>query len=670
VLLTRICERSVKRNYVGICISWSSILDWIDGYKYVHLFPNPHKKTSASSSRVPKMFFRSISVFALFVELSLSSLTSRIAPSAPTVSIKNGSYVGYFAPAYNTDSKRIFSRLVPRKVSTLTNQSTSIADFLGMPYAQPPVGDLRYRIPQSLNSTWAGTRSAAAYGPECFGYGLDTESQGNIVSEDCLTINVIRPANVTGNLPVGFWIHGGGLYEGGGADHRYNLSFIVQRSAELGSPIMGVSINYRLSAWGFLYGKEVQASGQTMLGYRDQRLALHWVKENIAAFGGDPNKVTIWGQSAGASSVAVQMLAYNGRDDGIIAGAISESGTAASMAPYATVQTWQPIYNNIAAAAGCNSSSDSLACLRTIPTAQMNSIINSTITASAKYGAVIDGDFVQQPASVQLQKGNFIKVPYLVGNNADEGTMFGPHGVNTTTDYLNYLKSVQFVDNETATIMSYLYPDIPSVGVPGTWHGKPPATAAFGTQYKRSSLIAGDIQEHATRRLAALSWAAQNATCYTYYFDVLVNGQPYTTGSTHFQEVAFVFYNTEGYGYPQNLLPNPLAGVLRSRYLALAKIMSAHWIGFISTGNPNSAPNQAAQWPRYSVDAPMAYFYSANVTSVPKPDNYRPAGINYIMDLILARQGRNCSGLTACGAPAGILDGSAQGPPNLQLGYT
>lgn len=127
-------------------------------------------------------------------------------------------------------------------------------------------------------------------------------------------MNVIRPSSVPLNasLPVAFWIHGGGFFEGGSGDARYNLSFIVQNSVDMGTPMIGVSVQYRLSAWGFLGGSEMLETGNTNLGFRDQRLALQWVHENIESFGGDKEKVTIWGESAGAASVGAQVLAYNG----------------------------------------------------------------------------------------------------------------------------------------------------------------------------------------------------------------------------------------------------------------------------------------------------------------------------------------------------------------------
>jgi triacylglycerol lipase len=130
-------------------------------------------------------------------------------------------------------------------------------------------------------------------------------------------LNVIKPSGLTGEaLSVAVWIHGGGFFEGGNADPCYNLSYIVQESSKMNTPFIGVSINYRLQAWGFIFGKEIAEEGSTNLSIRDQRLALHWVQENIAACGGDPSKVTIWGESAGGFSVGAHLVAYGGRDDG------------------------------------------------------------------------------------------------------------------------------------------------------------------------------------------------------------------------------------------------------------------------------------------------------------------------------------------------------------------
>ena len=167
--------------------------------------------------------------------------------------------------------------------------------FLGVPFAKPPTDDLRLRIPQSLNTTWSDTRNATEYGYACIGYGDDTLIYGrNYVSEDCLTLNIVRPSGFDSqSLPVGVWIYGGGFFEGTSLDPRYNLSYVVQQSVLIEKPIIVVSINYRLSGWGFLFSQDLVKEGSTNLGLRDQRQALRWIQENIAGFGGDPSRITI-----------------------------------------------------------------------------------------------------------------------------------------------------------------------------------------------------------------------------------------------------------------------------------------------------------------------------------------------------------------------------------------
>lgn len=182
--------------------------------------------------------------------------------NAPTVTVKNGTLEGIYSEQYNQDY------------------------FLGVPFAQPPVGPLRFRVPQSVNTSWTEPRSAKEYSAACVGYGSDDWPYPSL-SEDCLYLNVVRPSGYEDQtLPVAFWIHGGGLTQGSGIDQRYNLSFIVQRSVEIGKPIVAVSTNYRLSMWGFVTGDEVVKSGNANLGLRDQRLAMQWVQENIESFGG------------------------------------------------------------------------------------------------------------------------------------------------------------------------------------------------------------------------------------------------------------------------------------------------------------------------------------------------------------------------------------------------
>ena len=206
--------------------------------------------------------------------------------AAPTAKTVNGTYQGLYNAQYDQDF------------------------FLGIPFAQPPVGDLRLNIPKGLNSSFGGIKQAVNYPPDCPSNGTDDKFPGITLSEDCLALNIIRPSgtNTSANLPVAVWIYGGGYFNGGSRDPRYNLSRFIENSVTIGTPIIGVNLNYRVAGFGFLYSKEVQQAGVTNLGLRDQRLALHWIQENIAAFGGDPKKVTIWGESAGAGEMTITHL--------------------------------------------------------------------------------------------------------------------------------------------------------------------------------------------------------------------------------------------------------------------------------------------------------------------------------------------------------------------------
>lgn len=184
---------------------------------------------------------------------------------------------------------------------------------------------------------------------------------------------------------------------------------------------------------------QVWGTGNTNLGIRDQRLALHWIKENIAAFGGDPEKITIWGESAGAMSVGYHLAAYGGRDDGLFRAGIMESGATITASP-GNYTGYQTLYDELAAQVGCSNVVDSLQCLREVPFEKLNAALNTTSGNSEfNFGPVIDGDIIREWGSLQLDKHEFVKVPILAGTNTDEGTAFGPTGINTTEEFYAYL---------------------------------------------------------------------------------------------------------------------------------------------------------------------------------------------------------------------------------------
>ncbi|ESZ98506.1 putative extracellular lipase [Sclerotinia borealis F-4128] len=562
-------------------------------------------------------------LLSLPIQLLLGTATATSQPStinnSPKVSILNGTYHGIHLSPYNEDV------------------------FLGIPFAQPPVGSLRFNPPQSLNTTWDIPRNATEYSPECIGYGSDDWVLGNIISEDCLTLNVVRPSGLSpdAKLPVAVWIHGGGNVEGGSRDPRYNLSFIVSQSVEAKTPMIAVSIQYRLSGWGFLFGQEILDAGSANIGFRDQRLALHWIQENIGFFGGAKDEVTIWGESAGASGVGVQLVAYGGRNDGLFRGAITQSGGLTASRRYSTPEAWQPVYNNITAAAGCANTNDTLACLRTVPTELLSSVFNSSVAAAASWGVQIDHDLILKSGTSQLRAGEFVHVPLLTGLNSDEGASFGSRGINTSSQFLAMVQS-NGLDNTTTATLAALYPDIPAIGIPATLKGRPPPSeASLGAQWKRAAAYGGDLQMHAQRRLTSQMWAKWNVSSYSYRFNVLVHGVSASIGSSHFQEVAFVFDNTRGEGYVNAVSQNPFEGD-EGELRDLARVMSRMWIGFVVGGDPNVAGVSNVSWPSYTLDDPTNIVFDVNVTNLAyvEPDYFRAAGIKYISDRLDTAYGR------------------------------
>ncbi|BCS17296.1 uncharacterized protein APUU_10124A [Aspergillus puulaauensis] len=545
-----------------------------------------------------------------FLGLSVLAVLGAAVPSPravlpPTADVLNGTYVGVRNNNYNQDF------------------------FLGIPFAQQPVGNLRFALPTPLNETWDEERDAKAYSDICVGYGSDSIWYPQ--SEACLTLNIIRDSSVDEEsaLPVGVWIHGGGFYMGSGADERYNMSAIVANSHRIGKPFIGVTINYRLSTWGFLASKEVTDSGITNLGLRDQRLALHWIRENIAAFGGDPDKVTIFGESAGGMSVGSHLIAYGGRDDGLFRGAIMQSGGSVTANPGNNTAN-QGMYDDIVRKVGCTGEQDTLQCLREVPFEDLNAVFNGTGGNPAySFWPSIDGDLLQDRGSDQLDKQEFVKVPILAGTNTDEGASFGPRGINTTEQFYSYLTSGQSGFKYPPAIAKEilrLYPDDPSQGIPEFLGSQ--RVPSMGYQWRRTCAYSGDYSMHANRRRQCEAWAESGTPAYCYRFNTRSAEMPYIGGVGHFTEVAFVFNNIAGLGYHYG---KPFDGTPKS-YENLSVLMASMWASFIHDLDPNSGIDESERvyWEGYSVKKPVDLVFDANTTSHIEPDTWRKDGIDYI----------------------------------------
>lgn len=318
-----------------------------------------------------------------------------------------------------------------------------------------------------------------------------------------------------------------------------------------------------------------------------------------------------------------------------------ESGNPVPYSDYQTNEFYQPLYDALVNASGCSHAIDNLDCLRQLPFDKLNTLLN-TSTATA-WQPIVDGDFIARWASIQLAEGAFVHVPILDGANTDEGVSFGPQGVNSTQNFVDFASAnttnVQ-LPRYFAEMLPEIYPNEPSYWIP------PPATVGNitypppfgeGHQYQRSSAYFGDAVMIANRRGACETWTAAGLPAYCYRFNTRPAGVPYQLGVPHFQEVAFVFDNTQGLGYnKEHSSVNPFQDEPES-YFHLAKLMSSSWASFIADLDPNGFDGRysaAEAWPVYSLDNPQVIVWDANTTQLAyaEADTFRKEGIQWILD--------------------------------------
>src|SRR5262245_29845853 len=438
--------------------------------------------------------------------------------------------------------------------------SGGMAAFKGIPFAAAPVGGLRWKAPQAVQK-WTGVKTATAFAPSCVQDLTLMKLFGapDGVSEDCLYLNVWTPAkSANDRLPVMVWIYGGAFVGGMTSIPAYDGAQLAEKG------VVVVSVSYRLGVFGFLAHPDLtkeSGKGSGNYGLQDQIAGLKWVKENIARFGGDPNRVTIFGESAGG--ISVSMLAGSPAATGLFHRGISESG--GNFGPARTANeggatvpslkvaetTGQAFLKRLAVA--------DIAAARQLPAAKIQAALGGGLLGSG-FWPVFDGHVLPGDEYELYQARRFNDTPILVGTNSDEGITFVPG----QTQPAAFEASIRAGYGAKADTILAAYPH---------------ATVAESTQSARN------IFRDATFAWHTWSWAVLQSKrgsnkAYVYYFDHRTPLSP--NGAGHAAEIPYVFRTLGKFTGPAALV-----GATRPEDRAMSELMSSYFVNFAKTGDPN-----------------------------------------------------------------------------------
>lgn len=545
-------------------------------------------------------------VFALDTVLATDAGTSFASLQAVIAGhvLASGELVGFASkPAWAQVAGEL-AATVPIKVETglltgISGRDASIAVYKGIPYAAPPVGDLRWRAPAAA-APWSGTRKADAFGHACPQPGGEM-ARGMEQSEDCLTLNVwsgAKPGSAE-KRPVYVWIYGGGFIGGTGASPEFDGESLARKG------VIVVTFNYRVGALGFLSTPELSkesghgASGN--YGLLDDIAALQWVQRNIRAFGGDPSKVTIGGQSAGAGSVG--FLSMSPLAKGLFRAGIAESHARYprdTELRYLSV-SWRPLAlaEKQGAKYAAGHGAETLAQLRAMPWQQVIDG-SATIDAGVETGSdgkpplfrpVVDGWVIPKSYWDTYQSGTQNQVAYIAGNNKDETgavpkTAFAALRASkappragmpqTSVTVAKFQLSARRKFGKLADEFLKLYP------------ARNDEEAAL-----QNNASARDNSRISTWLWGTLWTNANTLPLHTYFWTHAIPGPTHDTrGAFHGSEIPYVFNSLD-------VLPQPWTAQDR----AIAETMSSYWANIIKTGNPNG--EGLPEWPAYSAKVPQ-----------------------------------------------------------------
>ena len=476
------------------------------------------------------------------------------------------------------------------------------AEFLGIPYAAPPVGDLRLRPPQP-HAAWSSPLQATQYGSPC----PQTARLGSpSTNEDCLFLNVFAPPYSVGRRPVMVFIHGGSFNAGNGGitapnGPDYAGANIVERSNAV-----VVTINYRLSVLGFLPSPALDAENGGVsgnYGLQDQQLALRWVRQNIAAFGGDPNDVTVFGESAGGISVLYHLVSPGSA--GLFQRAIAESSDDGTSVPLAVAEA---IYAPVVSGLGCGSGAGAAvaACLRALP---VQTILSSGFAA----GPIIDGVTVPQQPTAAFAAGSFNKVPVIAGTNRNEGTYFltvAANAAGRAPTAADYGKTIARYFGANAAAIEAAYPL-------ASYDGAGAALAAIQTD-SFFACPTENVRGLLSKSVGTYGYEFAKADPVRNFPLPAANGIAF--GDAHTTELAYVF-GQDGQGQG-----------LRGADRTLSDAIIHYWTNFAASGSPNrgnllgdllaafnpddrrDALTFGPRWPAYTVQKPKVLLLASSIS--------------------------------------------------------
>ncbi|KAI1619282.1 triacylglycerol lipase [Exophiala viscosa] len=528
----------------------------------------------------------------------MGSMPVHASSSRPSVKLRQGTVVG---------------------ITQIESEAKPVEAFLGIPYALPPVSELRFR-PALRVETSSKVVDASTYGPAAPGKPLLIAGPKLEYSEDCLTVNIFRqiPQGSNGRLlPVAIYVHGGAFNRGSASMH--NTSSMVAWSEQ---PFIAVSFNYRIGSLGFLPSKLSAKEGALNLGLKDQILLFEWVQENIESFGGDKGDITLFGLSAGAHSIGHHLMRHTDENPGPFHRVIIESGAPTSRAVRAfDAEIHERQFREFLDEVGCPNDlveEEVFPFLRSLPLAIIIDAQNAVFdrynpSLRWAFQPVIDGEVIPRRPIDSWRSGNYYKVPIMTGFNGNEGSLYVNKKMATDEQFRQFFHTLlpQLPISDVETIAQKLYPDPQQSG--DLTYQETRQDSAVGPQYKRIEAAYGQYAYVApVRQTANLASRAQSEPVYLYHWALPTS---VIGGASHADNMRYETYGSE-------------IRSLSETQMTISGMLHAYITSFIcNKGEPNAIAGRFAHRPKWETyvgdhEIPRSMIFGKNLHELIGGENH------------------------------------------------